>query len=398
MKNKNKQKSIILSIIISYALLVATGLIGATHLYLKRIETKNEKRLATQNQINSPNDLQGVKQTNNISIDKSSNDSISKTDENISVSSQSPTSSTSSAPSTALTTPNPATSLADTGLNTKLKEKLNAKPTVSTPSKKAKVTEKEKQTNPTKPKATNVANVTSGSTKPLNLVENKGLDKKDNNQEVGKKAESKFSSLIAWISSPLSNLKDRQQKPVLKAQKTNPNPEINQKTKATSLVAKNKNNKVTSHQKSNGKTKKMLARVTVYWAYGSGTDKWSAKKQSSTGTKLECGKHIAVDPKVIPYGSKVELQKNGQEVLVKAVDTGSAVKKRKAAIAMAKTDEERKAPVIDLFFEKKSDALNYAKSNPHYQWVDVHIPPMVSASSTSSSSPSSPPESKKLAN
>jgi hypothetical protein len=48
------------------------------------------------------------------------------------------------------------------------------------------------------------------------------------------------------------------------------------------------------------------------------------------------------------------------------------LKKRKAAIAMARNEQQRKAPVIDLFFEKKSDALHYAKNNPAYQWVEVH--------------------------
>lgn len=122
---------------------------------------------------------------------------------------------------------------------------------------------------------------------------------------------------------------------------------------------------------------KFLARITVYWAKGGGTDKWSAKNISSTGTKLQCGVHAAVDPKVIPYGSKVKLTKGNKEVLVKAVDTGSHVKKRKAAIAMGRTPLEKKAPVVDLFFQNKSDALTYAKNNPHFQWVKVY-PPEVS--------------------
>jgi 3D (Asp-Asp-Asp) domain-containing protein len=152
------------------------------------------------------------------------------------------------------------------------------------------------------------------------------------------------------------NKKDKEQKPVLKER---------HKASPKNIARKEKPTKA-------GHPKKMLARVTVYWAHGSGTDKWSAKKQSSTGTRLECGQHAAVDPKVIPYGSKLEVQKYGREVVVKAVDTGSAVKKRKAAIAMAKNDQQKKAPVIDLFFEKKSDALHYAKNNPPYQWVEVH--------------------------
>lgn len=200
-----------------------------------------------------------------------------------------------------------------------------------------------------------------------------------------KDIKAQINSLFSWAISPISNLKrEKPQKPVLKvkvadiAKKTELKIKPMTKVSDSAKTAKSKDTnskKVESQIKvTSTKSKRMLARITVYWAYGSGTDHWSAKKQSSTGTKLQCGEHAAVDPKVIPYGSKLEVQKNGQDLLVKAVDTGSAVKKRKAAIAMAKNQEQRKAPVIDLFFEKKSDALHYAKSNPPYQWVDVHLP------------------------
>ena len=120
-------------------------------------------------------------------------------------------------------------------------------------------------------------------------------------------------------------------------------------------------------------SKKMLARVTVYWAKGGGTDSWSAKKQSATGVKLSGGEHAAVDPKVIPYGSSVKIKnpESGETRIVKAVDTGGDVKNRKAAVALGKTETEKKAPVIDLFFENRSEALAYASRNPHFQWVDI---------------------------
>jgi 3D (Asp-Asp-Asp) domain-containing protein len=161
----------------------------------------------------------------------------------------------------------------------------------------------------------------------------------------------------------------KEQKPVLSLPKV-------KKEEKLPKIAKAKKPKTLDKSKPSPKpeSKKMLARITVYWAKGSGTDPWSAKKQSSTGTRLECSQHAAVDPKIIPYGSKIKVKNQGKEVLVKAVDTGSAVKQRKAAIAMAKSEKEKMAPVVDLFFEKKSDALNYAKSNPAYQWVSVQLP------------------------
>jgi 3D (Asp-Asp-Asp) domain-containing protein len=49
--------------------------------------------------------------------------------------------------------------------------------------------------------------------------------------------------------------------------------------------------------------------------------------------------------------------------LVKAVDTGSAV--------VSKTASGGKLPVIDVFFVKKSDAINFANSNPKIVKVAV---------------------------
>lgn len=189
---------------------------------------------------------------------------------------------------------------------------------------------------------------------------------KETSDKIEKEKSNPLGKIVKWASAPQfprmpkmpwdTKRENKEQKPVLKERHKPSTKNVARKESPTK----------------EGHPKKMLARVTVYWAYGSGTDKWSAKKQSSTGTRLECGQHAAVDPKVIPYGSKLEVQKYGKEVVVKAVDTGSAVKKRKAAIAMAKNEQQRKAPVIDLFFERKSDALHYAKNNPAYQWVEVH--------------------------
>jgi 3D (Asp-Asp-Asp) domain-containing protein len=158
--------------------------------------------------------------------------------------------------------------------------------------------------------------------------------------------------------------------------KANPktNPKVVESSKADPKTIQKENQKEKQKTVQKSGPMKFLARITVYWAKGRGTDKWSAQNISSTGTKLKCGVHAAVDPKVIPYGSKVKLTKGTKEVLVKAVDTGSHVKKRKAAIAMGKTPLEKNAPVVDLFFQTRSDAMAYAKNNPHFQWVKVYPP------------------------
>ena len=77
-----------------------------------------------------------------------------------------------------------------------------------------------------------------------------------------------------------------------------------------------------------GRHDSLLARITVYWARGGGgTDRYTRQHKSSTGLRLQQG-HCAVDPKKIPYGSQVVLPDGTS---LSAVDTGSAVRNRKAA-------------------------------------------------------------------
>ena len=59
-------------------------------------------------------------------------------------------------------------------------------------------------------------------------------------------------------------------------------------------------------EKSIPNPKQLLARITVYWAKGPGTDKWSKNFKSSTGIKLKPG-HCAVDPKRIPYFANLKM-------------------------------------------------------------------------------------------
>lgn len=114
----------------------------------------------------------------------------------------------------------------------------------------------------------------------------------------------------------------------------------------------------------------MLARVTVYWASGdSGSDKWTRNHQAATHVRLRNG-HCAVDPRRIPYGSKVVLP-DGALV---AVDTGKHVKTRRAARLCGRSSAERNAIVVDRFFETKKQALAWANHNPQFITVRVESP------------------------
>jgi len=114
----------------------------------------------------------------------------------------------------------------------------------------------------------------------------------------------------------------------------------------------------------------MLARATVYWASGGGgSDHWTRRHICSTGARLRAG-HCAVDPRRIPYGSKVTLP----DATLLAVDTGSAVRSRKAARRSGRTALERNALVIDRFFETKQQALGWARRNPVFMLVRVSPP------------------------
>ena len=114
----------------------------------------------------------------------------------------------------------------------------------------------------------------------------------------------------------------------------------------------------------------VLARVTVYWASGGGgSDHWTRRHICSTGGRLRAG-HCAVDPRRIPYGSRVALP----DATLLAVDTGSAVRSRKAARRSGRTAMERNALVIDRFFETKQQALGWARRNPSFMLVRVSPP------------------------
>lgn len=99
--------------------------------------------------------------------------------------------------------------------------------------------------------------------------------------------------------------------------------------------------------------------ITAYWSYPK-QDEWTHEKKSSTGTTLKEGKHVAVDPDVIPYGSKIQLPDG---TIRKAVDTGSAVKQRTAS--------KGKYIVIDVYFTTKETAERWLAKYSQKQWVTI---------------------------
>jgi hypothetical protein len=115
----------------------------------------------------------------------------------------------------------------------------------------------------------------------------------------------------------------------------------------------------------------ILARITVYWASGgAGSDRDTRNHRCATGARLRNG-HCAVDPRRIPFGSRILLPTG--ETLA-AVDTGTAVRNRKAARLSGRTVIERNALVIDRFFETKGQALAWAASHPPFMAVKVSAP------------------------
>ena len=107
----------------------------------------------------------------------------------------------------------------------------------------------------------------------------------------------------------------------------------------------------------------LLARITVYWP-GEGQ-----VRACSNGARLRAG-HCAVDPKRIPFGSRVFFP----DATCTAVDSGPAVVSRKPARMTGRTISQRNAIVIDRFFESKEAALSWESRHPHFMTVRV-VPP-----------------------
>ena len=101
----------------------------------------------------------------------------------------------------------------------------------------------------------------------------------------------------------------------------------------------------------------LQVRITVYWRYGSGTDKWTSQGLTATGQRAKDRKTAAVDPKIIPFYSEIKIPELNKELI--AHDTGRDVKSRRASDRTGRNE-----PIIDIFFNKKEDALRFANNNP----------------------------------
>ena len=106
--------------------------------------------------------------------------------------------------------------------------------------------------------------------------------------------------------------------------------------------------------------KEMVARVTYYWPGDGG----QIARQTSTGNLARGNKTAAVDPRVIPYGTKIHIPKM-QKVFV-AHDTGSAVKSRKASKILGRDNI-----VIDIFCESRAEAQRKIKTYPMFMKIRI---------------------------
>ena len=97
-----------------------------------------------------------------------------------------------------------------------------------------------------------------------------------------------------------------------------------------------------------------VARVTYYWGC----------TNTSTGNKPISGKTIAVDPKVIPYGSQISIPQMGKTFI--AHDTGSAVKSR-----LASRKHGRNNIVVDIFCRSEHEARQYIKKYPMFMPIKI---------------------------
>jgi hypothetical protein len=108
----------------------------------------------------------------------------------------------------------------------------------------------------------------------------------------------------------------------------------------------------------------VLARITVYW-HG----KASGANAAWNGARLREG-DCAVDPKKIPYGSRVAFH----DVECVAVDTGPRVVNRSAARSCGRNSAQRDAIVVDRFFDTKQKALAWANANEEFMRVRILMP------------------------
>ena len=122
-----------------------------------------------------------------------------------------------------------------------------------------------------------------------------------------------------------------------------------------------KNQMVDSFIKDALPKKEIKVRLTAYWAKGSDTDSDTAKRRSSTGATLKPNKSVAVDPRIIPYFSRLYIPNLGFRF---AHDTGTDVIRKKAS--------QGKYPIVDIFFMTEKEAMRFVNSNPKIVKVAVY--------------------------
>jgi len=128
------------------------------------------------------------------------------------------------------------------------------------------------------------------------------------------------------------------------------------------IVANNpKNQMVDSFIKNALPKKEIKVRLTAYWAKGSDTDSDTAKRRSSTGATLKPNKSVAVDPRIIPYFSKLYIPNLGFRF---AHDTGTDVIRKKAS--------HGKYPIVDIFFMTEKEAMRFVNNNPKIVKIAVY--------------------------
>ena len=123
----------------------------------------------------------------------------------------------------------------------------------------------------------------------------------------------------------------------------------------------NKDQMVDNFIKSNIPKKEIKVRLTAYWARGSDTDSWSAKRQSSTGATLKPNRSVAVDPRIIPYFSKLYIPNLGFRF---AHYTRTNVIRKNAI--------HGKYPVVDIVFMTEKEAMRFVNNNPKIVKVAVY--------------------------
>ena len=135
-------------------------------------------------------------------------------------------------------------------------------------------------------------------------------------------------------------------------------------SKFTNLAEKDPNIIHVHNLKNYPKAKAMLARITVYSRDEKHGDRYTRKGIAATGKRLVNKKSCAVDPSLIPYGSKVVIPQ--LHMVLDAVDTGSAVKNKTAS---KKTG--RHEPVVDVFFDKNNESNKFVEANPKI--VEIYV-------------------------